>query len=142
MSESDSDPLNSTTNLRGNARIFIPSERAESNPNLSGFIDESPYTGPGTCLQSQGEGIEIITDKVLNAFHRLQKNLNEWETLIKSSFPHSSIKINQRFNLLAKVVASLSNQTLLGAVSTAIHRDILNLGDILTQIKRLGLRNL
>ena len=80
------------------------------------------------------------TDKILNVFHRLQKNINEWEMLIRSSFPHSSIEINQRFNLLTKDVASLSNQTLLAAVSTVIHRDILNLGDILTRIKQLGLR--
>ena len=50
MSESDSDPLNSTINPRGDIRIFIPSERAESNPNLLGFIDESLYTGQGTGL--------------------------------------------------------------------------------------------
>ena len=99
-----------------------------------GFIDESPYTGPGTRLQFQWEGIEIRTDRILNAFHRLKKNINEWELSIRN-FPHSAIEINQRFNLLAKDVTSLSNQALLAAVSTAIHRDFSNLGDILTRIK-------
>ena len=140
MSESESDPLNSIINPRGNVRMFIPFERAEAIPNISGFIDESPYRGPGMCLQSQWEGIEIRTDKVLNAFHRLQKNTNEWELSIRN-FPHSAIEIKQRFNLLAKNIASLSNQALLAVVSTAIHRDISNLGDILTLIKLLGLRN-
>ena len=39
VSQSESDPLNSPINPRGNVRMFIPSERAESNPNASGFID-------------------------------------------------------------------------------------------------------
>ena len=57
------------------------------------------------------------------------------------NFSGSAIEINQRFNLLTKNIASLPNQTLLATVSTAIHRDILNLGDVFAQIKRLGLRN-
>ena len=61
--------------------------------------------------------------------------------MLIQNFPHSAIEINQRFNLLAKDIASLQNQALLAAVSTTIHRDISNLGDILTQIKWLGLRN-
>ena len=54
VSESDTDPLNSTVNPRGNPRQFVPPDRAESNPNVSvsGFIDETPYWGPGTGLQS------------------------------------------------------------------------------------------
>ena len=40
VSESESDP-------RGNPKMYIPPEKAKSNPNISGFIDESPYTGPG-----------------------------------------------------------------------------------------------
>ena len=44
VSKSESDLINSTINPRGNPRIYIPSERKESNPNISGFIDESPYT--------------------------------------------------------------------------------------------------
>ena len=33
VSESELDPTNSTINLRGNPRIYVPTERAESNPN-------------------------------------------------------------------------------------------------------------
>ena len=119
VSESESDPLNSTINPRGNPRMYIPSERAESNPNILGFIDESLYTGPGTCLQSQLEGIEIRTEIFLNLFHRLQRNINEWESSIRNeNSPCSVLEINQRFTFFTKAIASLFNQALLAAVST------------------------
>ena len=123
MSESESDPINSTINLRGKPRMYVPPERAESNPNIWGFIDESPYTGPGNGLHSQREGIKIRTDRILNLFHKLQNNINEWELSIRK-FPSSSVEIHQKFNLFSKYIANLSNQVLLAAVSTAIHRDI------------------
>ena len=106
-----------------------------------GFIDEFPYTGLGTGLQSQREGIEIRTDKILSLFHRLQKNINEWELSIRN-FPSSATEIHKSINILSKDVASLSNQALLAAVSTAIHRDISNLGDVLARIKLHGLRKM
>ena len=64
VSESESDPLNSRINPRSNVRMYIPPERAEFNPNIFGFIDESPYTGPGTQLQSQREGNETNTERI------------------------------------------------------------------------------
>ena len=84
MSESGSDPTNSAINLWQNLNMFAPPERAKSNPNILGFIDESPYTGPGTCLQSQREGIDIQTNGILNLFHKLQLNINEWESSIRN----------------------------------------------------------
>ena len=75
VSKSESDPINSTINPRGNSRIYVPTERAQSNPNISGFINESPYTGPGTCLQLQREEFEMRTGKILNLFHRLQRDI-------------------------------------------------------------------
>ena len=62
VSESEADPLNSTINPRNNSGMNFPSDRAESNPNITGFIDESPYTGPGVRLQSQWEGNETYTE--------------------------------------------------------------------------------
>ena len=61
VSDSDNDPLNSTANPRINPSRFIPPDQAESNPNVSvsGFIDESTYTGPGTRLQSQQDQSEV-----------------------------------------------------------------------------------
>ena len=105
VSESESDPMNSTANPLGNPRMYIPSERAESNPNISGFIDESPYTGPVTCLQSQWEGIEIRTDRILNLFRRLQKNVNEWESLIRN-FPSSAAEIYQKRSQVCQIKPS------------------------------------
>ena len=60
VTESDTNPLNSTVNPRGNPSQFVPPERAESNPtvSVSGFIDKTLYRGPGTCLQAQREWIE------------------------------------------------------------------------------------
>ena len=76
----------------------------------------------------------------MNFFHKLQRNINERESSIRN-FPSSSVEIHPKFNLFTKDVANLSNQALLAAMSTVILRDILNLGDILAGIKRLGLRN-
>ena len=97
--------------------MYIPPERAESNPNILGFIDESPYTGPGTWLQSQQEGNEIKTERILSTFHRLLININGWESSIKSNIHRSSVEINQRFNLLTKDLESLSKQALLAVIS-------------------------
>ena len=72
VSESDTDPLNSTVNPWGNPSQYIPPDRAESNPNISvsGFIDESPKTGPGSCLQSQREGTETRITEIMESFER------------------------------------------------------------------------
>ena len=72
VSESDNDLLNSTANPRINPSQFIPPDRAESNPNVSvsGFMDESPYTGPGTRLQSQWNHSEVRVAGVMERFGR------------------------------------------------------------------------
>ena len=134
-------PLNSTINSRSNVRMYITPERAESNSNISGFINESPYTGPGTRLQSQREGNETNSERILSTYHRLQTNINDWEASIKTSAYFSSVEINRRFNLITKDVENLSRQALMAAVSTAILRDISDLRDQFTQTKLLGLRN-
>ena len=58
------------------------------------------------------------------------------------NYPSSAIEINQRFASFTKAVSNLTNQALLAAISNKIHRDILNLGDVVVRIKCLGLRNL
>ena len=35
VSERDTDLLNSTVNLQGNLNLYVPPDRAESNPNIS-----------------------------------------------------------------------------------------------------------
>ena len=68
VSESDTDPLNSIVNPRGNPSLYIPPHQAESNPNISvsGFIDETPYTGRVTRLQLQREGMETRINKIMD----------------------------------------------------------------------------
>ena len=84
--ESDTDLLNSTVNLRRNPSQYIPPDQAKSNPNISvsGFIDESLYTGPGTCLQSQREGMETRIAEIIENFERLKSQINEWENSFKN----------------------------------------------------------
>ena len=55
MSESESDPMNSTVNTREIPRMYIPPERAKSNPNILGFgmhfsSRPLPGLGGGACL--------------------------------------------------------------------------------------------
>ena len=82
--------------------------------------------------------IEVRTNIILDLFHKLKMKINEWESYI-GKFPVSSTEIYQKFNPFSKAVTDLSNQALLAAVSTAIHRNILNLANILAQIKCNGL---
>ena len=72
----------------------FPSERPEFNPNILGFIDESPCTGPGTLLQSRREGNETNTEKIEKFLFQLQINVNEWEDSVKSNALFSSAEIN------------------------------------------------
>ena len=86
MSESDNDPMNSNANPRINPSQVIHPGQAESHPNVSGsgFIDESPYTGPGTRLQAQRNGSEIRVEGVMERFGRLKTEINELEIMLKS----------------------------------------------------------
>ena len=73
VSETDIDPLSSTINPMGNI-YYAPTDRAESNSylSISGFIDESPFAGPGTWLQSRREGTESKTNKVSTRLESLK----------------------------------------------------------------------
>ena len=86
MPESDNNLMNSTANPRIKPSQFIPLGQAESHPNVSGsgFIDESPYIGPGTGLKSQWNCSEIRVAEVMERFGRLKTEINEWEILINS----------------------------------------------------------
>ena len=99
MSESDNDSLNSSVNPQSNPSQFIPPDRAKSNPNVSvwGLIDESPYTGPGTHLQSQRNQLEIRTVGVIERFEGLKVEINEWEMLLNCQGV-SPVEINRQFD--------------------------------------------
>ena len=64
------------------------------------------------------------------SYSGLKLRINELESSI-GDFPTSSTEIHQKYNLLSKTVRELSNQALLAMVSTVIHRDIVNLENIL-----------
>ena len=83
--------------------------------SVSGFIDESPYTGPVTRLQSQREGMETRTNKIMNHFQKLKMKINEWERSLKNRSV-SSVEIYQQFSSLSKIITELSNQALLARV--------------------------
>ena len=117
VSESDTDLLNSTVNLWGNPNLYVPPDQAESNPNISvfGSNDESPYTGRGTRLQSQKEGMETRIKKIVDFFQNLKMKINEWEKSLKNrTVP--SVEINQQFSSLSKAINELQNQALLAKV--------------------------
>ena len=118
----------------------FPSERAKSSPNISGFIDESPYAGLGTRLQSQLEGNETNTEKIKKILFQLQININEWEASVKSKAFFSSAEINNQFFALNSDVYKLSKQALMAAFSNSIRKDITNLSNTLLRTKLLGLR--
>ena len=110
-----SDPLNSAINLRGNPIIYIPSEKVESNPNILGFIDESPYRGQAHDCKLRLEQKEFQTCFIdckgilMSRSHR------------NKSYPSAALEIHQRFAFFTKAIANLSNQALLAAVSNANH---------------------
>ena len=85
VSESDTDPLNSTVNPLVNPNQVVPSDWTKPNPNVSvsGFIDELPYTELGTCLQSQLEGPFIWIARVIERFEGLKVEITDWENFIK-----------------------------------------------------------
>ena len=57
VSESDTDPMNSTVNPTGNPNFFVPLRE----PSLI-----LTYIFPGSCLPSQWEGIEARTNRILD----------------------------------------------------------------------------
>ena len=99
--ESDTNPLNSMVNLLVNPNQFVPTDWAESNPNISdsnsGFIDDSPLTGPDTPLQSQQEGAKMRIRRIIEHFEGLKADITEWEHLINYRVV-SVNEINTQFN--------------------------------------------
>ena len=65
---------------------YAPPDRAKSNPNLSisGFIDESLFAGPGTCLQSQREGIESRVNKIASRLQSFKLKIWTWVDKMKN----------------------------------------------------------
>ena len=129
VSETDTDPLSSTINPTGNI-YYAPPDRAESNPNLSisGFIDESPFAGPGTCLQSQREGIESRTNKISIRLENLRFKICTWvDKMRNQSCPNDEFQT--QFTTFSNAIIELT--TFMNRVPMPISRDISDLNDVL-----------
>ena len=135
VSESDNDTMNSNANPRINPSQFIPPGQAESHPNVSGsgFIDESPHTGPGTRLQSQRNCSEIRVSGVMERFGRLKTYINEWEMLLNNQVISPDV-INRQFNSLSRVIQDLAKEALLARVEFSICGEISNYRNIINRI--------
>ena len=105
MSESDTDPMNSTAYPRIYPNQFIPPGRTESQPNVSGsgFIDEHTYIGPGMRPQSLKMYSDTRIAGITESFERMKMEINEWNTLIGSRLYHwmqSMSKLDHYLNYL------------------------------------------
>ena len=111
-------------------------KNAESHPNVSGsgFIDESPYTGPGTQLQSQLNPSEIRIAGVMERFGRLKTDNNEWEMLLNNQVISPDV-INRQFNSLSRVIQDLAKESLLARVEFSISGGISNYMNIINWIR-------
>ena len=76
-------------------------------------MDESPYTGPRTRLQSQRNHSEIRVAEVMERFGRWKTEINEWEMLL-----NSQDVIIRQFDSLSRVIQDLARETLLQELSS------------------------
>ena len=141
VSESDNDLLSSMINPTGNVH-YPANNRAESNPNLSisCFIDESPFAGPGTRLQSRREGTESGTNKISIILENLRSEVCTWVDRIKiQSCPNDEFQT--QFIVFSNRVNELTMLALMNRVSTTTSRDISELSSIILKCKRDRVKN-
>ena len=141
VSETDNDPLSSTINLTGNI-YYAPLDRAESNPNLSisGFIDESSFTGPGTRLQSRRKGAESKTNKISIRLESLKLKIYAWVDQTRS-LDHPDDDFLSQFTRFSNLINELTTQTLLNRVPMSMSRDITELRNVILKYKRDRAKN-
>ena len=142
VSETDTDPLSSTINQTRNI-YYAPPDRAKTNPNLSisGFIDESPFAGPGTHLQSRREGIESRTNKISTRLEKLRFKICTWVDKMKSlDFPNDEFQC--QFTTFSNAINELTTLALMNQVPMPMSRDISELNNVILKCKRDRLRNL
>ena len=141
--------MTETTAYRGSLRRLsvsetdVPTDRAESNPNLliSGFIDESPFAGPGTCLQSRREGVESRTNKISDQLENLRLKIYEWTDRMKIlGCPNDEFQ--SQFTTFSNAINELTMLALMNRVPIPISRDISGLNDIIIKCKHDRLKNL
>ena len=99
VSESDTDPMNSTANPWIYPNRFIPPGQTESQPNFSGF---GFITGPGMRPQSQKIYSESRITGIMERFEEMKMEINEWKTSTESQFM-SLDAINDQASSLAEL---------------------------------------
>ena len=141
VSETDTDPLSSTINPKG-INYYVPTDRAESNHNLSisGFIDESPFACPGTRLQSRREGVELRTKKISDRLEILRFKIFEWTDRMKILGCQNEEFQNQ-FTVFSNAINELTTLALLNRVPIPMSRDISGLNDVILKCKRDRVKN-
>ena len=115
----------------------------ESNPNLSisGFIDESPFAGPGTRLQLQREGIESRVNKISIRLESLKLKICTWVDKMKNlNCPNDEFQT--QFTTFSNAINELTTFALMNRVPIPISRDISDLNDVIIKCKCDRLRNL
>ena len=106
--------------------------------SLSGFIDQSTFTDPGTQLQSQQIGSKVRVAGVMERFERLKMEINEWEILLISQVI-PPVGINRQFDSLSRVIQDLAREALLARVDFLICGEISNYKNIINQMRQNAL---
>ena len=140
VSETDTNPLSSTINPIGNI-YYAPPNKAESNPNLSifGFIDKSPFAGPGTRLQSQQEGIELRVNKISIRLESLNLKICTWVDKMKNqNCPNDEFQT--QFTTFSNAINELTTLALMNRVPMLISRDISDLNSVILFLEPNSMR--
>ena len=138
VSESDTDPMNSTANPWIYPNRFIPPGQTESQPNFSGlgFI-----TGPGMRPQSQKIYSESRITGIMERFEEMKMEINEWKTSTESQFM-SLDAINDQASSLAELSQDLAKEAIMAGVDLTLCGEISNYKNIVTQIKENTLKRI
>ena len=147
-SESDGDPLNSSTNpprIPFNSNVYTPNvERCVSNPhiNTTGFIDDSYrnsigtrlQTGVVTRLQTRGESLDR-NNRLREKFTKMKGQIYEWVHMISSSVQPIDV-IENKHSLFCTEIDQLISEILLGRGDYALVGEFGSLKDKLDAARR------
>ena len=109
--------------------------------SISGFIDESPFAGPGTQLQSWREGTESKTNKISTRFEGLRFKIYTWVDQMKN-LDCPTEDFQYQFTTFSNAINELTTLALMNRVPMLMSRDITELSSIIFKCKRDRLKNL
>ena len=142
VSESDHDLFDSPPTPVGSTPIpGIPNYsdgRFNSQPNItgSGFIDESPWRGLGTRLQSEIRGgQDERVGEIKNQFEILKADIADWNSNTLNGI-YMLDEIIKKHMVLCTTISELSNNALLSGLDLATCGAIANLKQLVNKIKK------